>query len=76
MKDFGNVIVTNAVHARQVGKSVKPSESLDSISGSLVNSLLDSIDDEQMVADAALNYLSAGKPQDQRVQRNEVTLHR
>jgi len=31
------------------------------VEGSLINSLLDSINDHQMVADAALNYLSAGR---------------
>jgi hypothetical protein len=35
--------------------------SFGNISGSLIKSLLNSIDDHQMVADAALNYLSAGK---------------
>lgn len=66
VKAFGNVIVTNAVKARQRKESVIASTSsndktLGAISGSLINSLLDSIDDHQMVADAALNYLSAGK---------------
>ncbi|KAF7861953.1 hypothetical protein EAF04_007834 [Stromatinia cepivora] len=62
VKAFGAEIVSNAVKARQEQKK-KGTErsSLDSISGSLINSLLDSIDDHQMVADAALNYLSAGR---------------
>ncbi|KAJ8063148.1 hypothetical protein OCU04_008389 [Sclerotinia nivalis] len=62
VKAFGAEIVSNAVKARQEQKK-KGSErsSLDPISGSLINSLLDSIDDHQMVADAALNYLSAGR---------------
>ena len=34
---------------------------LDHISGSLIQSLLDSIPDQQVVSDAALNYLSAGR---------------
>jgi len=65
VKDFGTVIVENAIKARKA-KSSAPSpvpgadESLDAISGSLINSLLDSISNHRIVADAALNYLSAG----------------
>jgi hypothetical protein len=68
VKAFGSEIVTNAIKARQSSdRSTKPVPSseldvaFDAISGSLINSLLDSIDNQQMVADAALNYLSAGK---------------
>lgn len=70
VKRFGNDILDHAVHLRKQnavkGESPEkdePSTSedrVDSISGSLINSLLDSIDDHQIVADAALNYLSAG----------------
>jgi hypothetical protein len=64
VKSFGDVIVSSAVKARQSKKSaiasVPRDKTFDAISGSLINSLLDSIDDHQMVADAALNYLSAG----------------
>lgn len=61
VKEFGAEIVSNAIKTRREQKKLgtKPS-SLSSVSGSLINSLLDSIDDHQMVADAALNYLSAG----------------
>lgn len=38
-----------------------PGSRLDEISGSLIQSLLDSIGDHEIVADAALNYLSAGR---------------
>jgi len=67
VKAFGNVIVTNAVKSRQAKGSAsaavssKDDKTFDAISGSLINSLLDSIDNPQMVADAALNYLSAGR---------------
>ncbi|TGO17082.1 hypothetical protein BTUL_0021g00820 [Botrytis tulipae] len=62
VKAFGTEIVSNAVRARQEKSQVNNEQnSLDSISGSLINSLLESIDDHQMVADAALNYLSAGR---------------
>ncbi|KAB8294087.1 hypothetical protein EYC80_009541 [Monilinia laxa] len=62
VKDFGAEIVSNAIRTRREQKKMgtEPS-SLDLISGTLINSLLDSIDDHQMVADAALNYLSAGR---------------
>ena len=67
IKEFGSVIVKNAMKVRQskdyTSKPTFSSETdvtVDSISGSLINSLLDTIDDQQMVADAALNYLSAG----------------
>jgi cytochrome P450 len=59
VKAFGTMLVQNAVHSR-LNKS-EDASSFGGISGSLINSLLDSIDDQQMVADAALNYLSAGK---------------
>lgn len=67
VKDFGRRIVTNAVEDRADQKSRKGSpavdgeEKLDQISGSLIQSLLDAIGNEQMVADAALTYLSAGR---------------
>jgi hypothetical protein len=62
VKAFGSMIVSNAIQAKQ---SKERETNIDSssgdMSGSLINSLLESIDDHQMVADAALNYLSAGK---------------
>ena len=65
--DFGAIIVKNAVNARKMrseplvsGSDPEPL-SIESSSGSLINLLLDSIDDEKLVADAALNYLSAGE---------------
>ncbi|RDL37106.1 Uncharacterized protein BP5553_04539 [Venustampulla echinocandica] len=68
VKAFGSELVSKAVTARQnariLGEVVArpdPPDSLESVSGSLINSLLDSVDDHQMVADAALNYLTAGR---------------
>lgn len=70
VKAFGKRIVDRAVEDRQAtgggGKkrgvvSANEDEKLDDVSGTLIQSLLDSIGDEQMVADAALNYLSAGQ---------------
>jgi hypothetical protein len=65
VKEFGSVIIANAIEAREnkatsTADSQGPLDEVDAISGSLINSLLDSIQDRQVVADAALNYLSAG----------------
>lgn len=66
VKVFGSKLVSNAVRIRQQGGKDKmaiedAAGTLAGISGSLINSLLDSIDDHEVVADAALNYLTAGK---------------
>jgi hypothetical protein len=62
VKAFGSLIVSNAVQTKQSKeRELKVDSSLSDMSGSLIKSLLDSIDDHQMVADVALNYLSAGK---------------
>ncbi len=60
VKAFGSMLVANAVQTRK-NKATSQNSSFGAISGSLISSLLDSIDDYQLVADAALNYLSAGK---------------
>lgn len=60
VKSYGQRIVASAVADRNGSKTDAP-DKLDDISGSLIQSLLDSIGDEQLVADAALNYLSAGR---------------
>jgi hypothetical protein len=65
VRSFGRTIVSKAVVDRNAAKdsgaamSAEETE-LDEISGSLIQSFLDSIGDEKIVADAALNYLSAG----------------
>jgi cytochrome P450 len=64
VKRFGDRIVVSAVKARERQKldGSEPREgAISAISGSLINSLLDSISDHKLVADAALNYLSAGR---------------
>ncbi|KAF3761575.1 cytochrome P450 [Cryphonectria parasitica EP155] len=69
---FGKRIVDSAIEDRKrglvggvpaeaPGAAASGNEKLDEISGSLIQSLLDSIGDQRMVADAALNYLSAGR---------------
>jgi hypothetical protein len=67
VKLFGSELVEKAVLARWEKTPARMSnpersfsKTFDSISGTLINSLLDTIDDQQMVADAALNYLTAG----------------
>lgn len=60
VKSFGQEIVANAVKTRD-GNAETADDRLAGMSGSLINALLDSIPDHQVVADAALNYLSAGR---------------
>ncbi|KAL2019395.1 hypothetical protein VTK56DRAFT_9686 [Thermocarpiscus australiensis] len=68
VKDFGRRIVARAVENRNEQKekgsarsAVSEDSKLDQISGSLIQSLLEAIGNEEMVADAALTYLSAGR---------------
>src|SRR5690606_24079332 len=66
VKDFGRGIVARAVQDRdQQAKHHNPpadgDSKLDQISGSLIQSLLDALGNEQLTADAALTYLSAGR---------------
>lgn len=83
VKAFGTTIVASAVKSRQNKESARiitssgDTKTFDAISGSLINSLLDSIDDHQMVADAALNYLSAGEYSlQQYASERQLTMHR
>ncbi|KAF5000754.1 hypothetical protein FGRMN_1522 [Fusarium graminum] len=57
VKAYGKRIVTSAVADRKEAGGKTQSDA----PGSLIQSLLDSIGDEDLVADAALNYLSAGR---------------
>ena len=64
VKIFGQRIVSAAVQKRQEQKgssTYNTGKNADPLRNNLINSLLDNIDDHQMVADAAMNYLSAGK---------------
>ncbi|TVY14087.1 Cytochrome P450 [Lachnellula arida] len=66
VKAFGSEIVAKAVWAKQSKKPVSnvntnSANTVEGISGSLIHSLLDTIDDHSVVADAALNYLTAGR---------------
>ncbi|KAF4826123.1 Cytochrome P450 94A1 [Colletotrichum tropicale] len=69
VKSFGQRIVSSATgdSEKRAGKPVdtvsaeEAVDRLNDISGSLIHSFLDAIGDEQLVADAALNYLSAGR---------------
>lgn len=56
VKKFGNVLVSYAIHRRSMrGVSARQLQT------NLIDSLLDHIEDRQIVADAAMNYLSAGQ---------------
>ncbi|CAK7269045.1 hypothetical protein SEPCBS119000_003368 [Sporothrix epigloea] len=75
VKAFGRRIVSTAVADRQAQhggakdsandsgprSSAAAGSKIDEVSGSLIQSLLDAISDQDVVADAALNYLSAGR---------------
>ncbi|KAI1100622.1 cytochrome P450 [Jackrogersella minutella] len=67
IRTFGDRIVGSALNAckKNRGAHSSPestSDRLDEVSGSLIQSLLDAFDDNQeIVSDAALNYLSAGR---------------
>ena len=57
VKTFGSCIVSAAVQKR---KEHIDSGSADALPNNLINSLLANIEDRNIVADAAMNYLSAG----------------
>lgn len=68
VKNFGRRIVASAVKDRnepsskhETGSPPDEDSKLDDISGSLIQSLLDALGNEETVADAALTYLSAGR---------------
>jgi len=61
VKDYGQHIVSRAVTDRSFSNPDLKSSKLDQISGSLIQSLLNSIPDHATVANAALTYLSAGR---------------
>ncbi|KAH6894350.1 cytochrome P450 [Thelonectria olida] len=58
VKDYGRRIVASAVADRAAATAKRSGSDTP---GSLIQSLLDSIGDETLVSDAALNYLSAGR---------------
>ena len=64
VKRFGETIVSNAVQQRQQ-KAVSSGPQITKVPGAtrsnLIDSLLDHLNDHQIVADAAMNYLSAGR---------------
>ncbi|KFA75692.1 hypothetical protein S40288_06163 [Stachybotrys chartarum IBT 40288] len=64
IKAFGRDIVASAVASAAAAAAATDKEDateLDTVSGSLIQSLLSALGDEELVADAALNYLSAGR---------------
>lgn len=61
VKAYGNSIVTHAIVSRASKRPLETTSRDEEVSGSLIYSLLDALDDTRVVADAALNYLSAGR---------------
>ena len=63
VKRFGHEIVSAAVSKREKiskGSEKTKDKSPNGLQSNLIDSLLDHIEDHQIVADAAMNYLSAG----------------
>ena len=63
IKAFGHSIVSAAIQKRHTKSSASNDDTLkdsDPLQNNLIDSLLDHIEDHQVVADAAMNYLSAG----------------
>ncbi|ORY57576.1 cytochrome P450 [Pseudomassariella vexata] len=60
VRSFGQKIVQSASEDSHHTKTSHESK-LDEVSGTLIQSLMSSLGDEKMVAEAALNYLSAGR---------------
>ncbi|KAH6989886.1 cytochrome P450 [Ilyonectria destructans] len=60
MKNFGQHLVSHALAVRD-SKAMASSNKDHETSGDLIHALFDSFGDEKLVADSALNYLSAGK---------------
>lgn len=64
VKTFGISIVSAAIQKRKNEDGASKNDIVkdsDPLQNNLINSLLDHIDDHQIVADAAMNYLSAGR---------------
>ncbi|KAI4128051.1 MAG: hypothetical protein LQ347_004345 [Umbilicaria vellea] len=64
VKTFGSAIVSVTVQKNkhdQINGKGSGRMGIDSLRTNLINSLLDNIEDHQVVADAAMNYLSAGR---------------
>ena len=64
VQSFGDNIVSAAIGKRQGSESVDNNSGVQSnnpLRNNLINSLLDHISDRRIVADAAMNYLSAGR---------------
>ena len=63
VKDFGSAIVHSAAEKRAKPQSCIKGQrgQIEILRTNLIDSLLDHITDKAVVADAAMNYLSAGK---------------
>lgn len=60
VKRFGDAIVATAVEKRAHKVSAQELKAANPLRNNLIDSLLDHIEDHRVVADAAMNYLSAG----------------
>ena len=61
VKQFGHSIVANARHRRMIKSREMNLHQDDPVHGDLIDSLMNAFDDPSIVADAALNFLSAGR---------------
>lgn len=61
VKSYGDAIVSAAVQKKKHEGNESRITAFDLLRTNLINSLLDNIEDHQVVADAAMNYLSAGE---------------
>lgn len=63
VKRFSSNIVSSTVEKRRTNRTSteKSVDKIDLLQNNLINSLLDHISDHQVVEDAAMNYLSAGR---------------
>ncbi|KAI1001800.1 hypothetical protein K3495_g6404 [Podosphaera aphanis] len=60
--NYGALIVSNVSNSRKNNETIlPPDDGVESSSGTLIDSLMDVIDDKKIVADAALSFLTAGK---------------
>lgn len=62
VKRFGREIVASAIHGKETAHDLieEPAAATETVQTNLIDALLTHIADHEVVADAAMNYLSAG----------------
>lgn len=62
VKRFSRKIVSSAIHRKETahGLMEEPTSATEPVPNNLIDALLNHIADHEVVADAAMNYLSAG----------------